>query len=109
VLGHYDGLCQRVDVQTGEVVDYQPPRPSPNHDWDEQTKRWIYVKTDADIAAEVRAKRDELFTVGDSVILRAIRRGEPVPQAWADYQQALADVPSQPGFPRSVVWPPIPE
>lgn len=27
---------------------------------------------------------------------------------WADYRQALRDVPSQPGFPNNVVWPPQP-
>jgi hypothetical protein len=109
IVGDYDGLCQRVDVETGQVVDYQPSRPSQAHEWDAVTKRWVYVKTDADIAAEVRAKRDALFAVGDGVMLRAIRLGEPVPQAWADYQQQLADVPEQPGFPRNVVWPSVPE
>jgi hypothetical protein len=30
-------------------------------------------------------------------------------QAWADYRQALLDVPSQSGFPHDVVWPTNPE
>jgi hypothetical protein len=38
--GHHDHLARRVDLQTGEVVDYQPPRPSDEHDWNATTKRW---------------------------------------------------------------------
>jgi hypothetical protein len=30
-------------------------------------------------------------------------------QAWADYRQALLDVPTQDGFPHDVVWPTKPE
>lgn len=105
VLGDYDGMCYRVDLETGDVVDYQPPQPSPNHVWDVGTKRWLYVKTDDDIAAEVRAKRTELFAKGDAVLLRAYRLGQPIPEEWAKYQQDLADITSQPGFPRDVVWP----
>jgi hypothetical protein len=40
IAGEYDDLCQRVNVETGAVVDYQPAAPSPDHQWDERTKRW---------------------------------------------------------------------
>lgn len=108
VLGAHDGLCYRVNVTTGEVEEYQPPQPSPNHEWEEGTKRWVYVQTDADIAAEVRQKRAELFANGDAVIIRALRLGEPIPAEWARYQQDLADITTQPGFPREVIWPQAP-
>ena len=49
VEGRYDHLCQRVDVATGEVIDYQPPAPaddaSVTHAWDTQPKRWLKVPT----------------------------------------------------------------
>jgi len=35
-----DHLSQRVDVATGAVVDYQPPQPSDDHEWNHVTKRW---------------------------------------------------------------------
>lgn len=38
--GRFDRLSQRVDVETGDVVGYQPPPPSADHEWDETTKRW---------------------------------------------------------------------
>jgi len=38
--GVHDRLSQRVDLVTGAVVDYQPPAPGADHEWDEITKRW---------------------------------------------------------------------
>jgi len=28
--------------------------------------------------------------------------------AWADYRQALRDIPEQAGFPEDIDWPPVP-
>lgn len=33
IEGEVDALSQRVDPQTLEVVDYQPPQPSIDHEW----------------------------------------------------------------------------
>lgn len=38
--GHYDYQSQRVDIATGELIDYQPPAPSADHEWNAETKRW---------------------------------------------------------------------
>jgi hypothetical protein len=38
--GHHDSLSKRVNVETGEVVEYQPPAPSAEHVWHDETKRW---------------------------------------------------------------------
>lgn len=38
--GHYDPLSQRVDVDSGAVVDYRPPKPDDDHEWDDERKRW---------------------------------------------------------------------
>jgi hypothetical protein len=29
-----------VHLETGELVDHQPPQPSHEHDWDHASKRW---------------------------------------------------------------------
>lgn len=108
VIGIYDRLSQRVDLATGLVIDYQPPQPSINHAWDSETKRWLYVKTDADIAAEVRAHRDKLMTACDWLTVRAMD-GIPIPQDWQDYRSALRDITQQAGFPRSINWPESPQ
>lgn len=51
---------------------------------------------------QVRAQRDALLVESDWTQLK----DAPVDQvAWAAYRQALRDIPSQNGFPASVVWP----
>lgn len=110
--GHFDHLSERIDLATGEVVDYRPPAPPDDElrtwAWDETTKRWRSTPTTAAIAAEVRAERYRRMTAADWVTLRAVRTGTAVPAEWAAYLQALADVPDQAGFPHTVEWPTIP-
>lgn len=105
ILGQYDYLRQKVVHATGEVVFYQPTQPSPNHTWDIPTLAWVYIPTDEDLAREARARRDALLAASDWVTLRAYRTSSPVPPAYASYQQALADIPDQPNFPRDIIWP----
>jgi hypothetical protein len=40
VPGEADHLSQRFDLETGAVVNYQPPRPSQEYEWDVETLRW---------------------------------------------------------------------
>jgi hypothetical protein len=70
----------------GLIEPYVPPPP----------------QTDDEIASEVRAERDRLLAASDwTQVLDA-----PVDQAaWAEYRQALRDVPQQEGFPTDVAWP----
>lgn len=49
--GHHDHLSKRVNIETGDVVDYQPPCPSEHHEWNDDTKRWV-------INADRQAKLD---------------------------------------------------
>lgn len=53
-------------------------------------------------ATSVRKQRDAFLAQSDWTLLP----DAPVNAAtWADYRQALRDVPTQPGFPFDVVWP----
>jgi hypothetical protein len=38
--GHHDHLSKRVDVATGQVIEHVPHQPSPDHEWNSETKRW---------------------------------------------------------------------
>lgn len=38
--GDFDPRSYRVDLSTGEIVDWQPERPSPDHEWDSGKRRW---------------------------------------------------------------------
>jgi hypothetical protein len=44
IEGAHDHRNKRVNVATGEVIDYQPPAPSDDHEWNAETKFW-QVKT----------------------------------------------------------------
>ena len=64
-------------------------------------------------AGQVRYERDfKLFTEVDPIAGNALRWAALTAEqqaAWADYRQALLDVPQQAGFPHNVVWPTKPE
>lgn len=38
--GAVDPDSQRVDLATGELVDWQPPQPSVDHEWNTDSRRW---------------------------------------------------------------------
>ena len=44
--------------------------------------------------AALRTERDRRLAETDWVVARAYERGEPVPEAWAAYRQALRDLPA---------------
>ena len=70
--GCLDPLSQRIDVTTGEVVDYQPPSPSPDHEWNATTKRW---QINAAVTAKAEAHRSALASIAalETSGVRAVR------------------------------------
>jgi hypothetical protein len=56
-------------------------------------------------AQAVKADRDRMIAGTDWIVTKSAEAGEPVPQAWKDYRQALRDIPEQVGFPFQVTWP----
>ena len=63
------------------------------------------ARLDADAAAAVRSRRDELLAEKDWMGLSDVTMSSD----WATYRQALRDVPSQSGFPHDITWPEKPE
>jgi hypothetical protein len=53
VEGHYDHLSKR--VQDGKVVEYQPPQPSGDHEWNKDSLRW-------ELSAGARTRRNAHIT-----------------------------------------------
>lgn len=41
IEGSYDHLSQRMDIERGEVVDYVPPAPNDDFEWNADIKRWL--------------------------------------------------------------------
>jgi len=40
IEGDIDHLSQAVDLKTGEIIDYRPPAPDSDHEWNSTTRRW---------------------------------------------------------------------
>jgi hypothetical protein len=56
----------------------------------------------ADVAsksAQMRANRDRALQASDWRVIRSAETSEPLDQEWAEYRQALRDLPSNPDFP----------
>lgn len=53
--GHHDSLSKRVDISSGEVVDYQAPPLSDDHVLDPQTRQWVLTPA----ALERKRKRPD--------------------------------------------------
>lgn len=70
--GHFDALSQRVDIATGDVIDYQPPPPSAAHDWNADTKRWQLCPS-AQATLDRRAAALAGIAVLEAKGIRAIR------------------------------------
>ena len=108
----YLGSSKQVDPRegvSGEWTYSAPPGEGP-HRW--ERGEWVPCVTEPDgsfplvdlgrIASDVRKQRDQLLAACDWTQVA----DAPVDQvAWAEYRQALRDVPSQEGFPMQVVWP----
>jgi hypothetical protein len=72
IEGDYDHLSQQMDIATGEIVDYQPPQPSPSHEWNADAKRW---QLSPSAQAALGRRRDALAGIGalEAKGIRAMR------------------------------------
>lgn len=64
--------AQRVDTETGQLVDWQPPKPSDDYEWDASTRRWVKKR---EVAAAERASAQAQAEINALELqqLRAIR------------------------------------
>ena len=69
IEGRFDHLSQRVNLETGQVEDYQPPAPADDElrtwAWDEATRRWAAVPT---LAALKFAARERIKAAREAAI-----------------------------------------
>jgi len=91
------------DEDTNEWVP-PVPKPDDNAEWGEEAQEW--TPGPEVLALDARATRDRLLKDSDWTQLP----DAPVDQAaWAEYRQALRDLPQQSGFPADINWPTQPE
>ena len=100
-------------VLNGEIKDYTSEQlyikaniPY-GYKWDIATMSAIQVATDPEITAylatQARAKRDRLLN--ESIIWSDTSYTGNVLASWLAYREVLKNIPSQAGFPGSIVWP----
>lgn len=73
-------------------------------EWDGEKFKYPELPTEI-LIEQINRIRKKKLSDSDWIVNRAYDQAEPVPQAWAQYRQALRDLPTQPGYPRSIVWP----
>jgi len=89
-----------IDLTTLAPVPF-PAQPTPAHTWDWPTTAWVLDLSLAE--QQARARRNALLAACDWTQLPDVPL--TTQDAWAEYRQALRDVPSQSGFPEDIQWP----
>ena len=92
--------CTDKYVANGNLVS-RPAQPSPSHCWNWNTKQWTLDLTL--VEQQARTQRARLLLASDWTQLPDVPLDTKA--AWADYRQALRDVPAQPSFPTEITWP----
>lgn len=70
IEGYYNVTCQRVDTASGNVVDYEPPPPDGNHEWNARFR--CHVKTPAALAREAALAEIEALEIKQRRPLREL-------------------------------------
>lgn len=71
VEGAVDHLSYRIDPETSSAVDWQPPQPDADHEWNEQHRRWLKKP---EVAAREARRAEALNSTREIERDRAARR-----------------------------------
>jgi hypothetical protein len=69
---HYDRLSQRIDIQTGKVIDLVPEQPSADHEWNATDRRW-QIKPEVTAREESRRHAIQRITQLEMSGVRSLR------------------------------------
>jgi hypothetical protein len=100
-------------VKNGSIVEY-PDRPSEDHQFDFILEQWVDTKTDEIRAQEaleaLRRERNIKLAMSDWTQLPDSPLNEEQKAAWAEYRQALRDIPNTGVLSTDLIqWPQPPE
>ena len=100
-------------VKNGSIVEY-PERPSDDHEFDFILEQWVDTKTDEIRAEEaleaLRRERNIKLAMSDWTQLPDSPLNEEQKAAWAEYRQALRDIPNTGVLSTDLIqWPQPPE
>lgn len=104
--GAWSSASHRYDTVTQTPVAI-PVSPSPYHQFNYTSKTWTDPRTATTQWPIIRAERNSKLEASDWVVSRAVEAGQPVPEPWRVYRQALRDVTLQ-ADPFGIVWPVVP-
>lgn len=75
--GAHDHLSSRVDLATGQVIDWQPPAPADTdlatHHWDAEIRRWVAEPTAKAMRLQKRARITALIRTAEQAADRPLR------------------------------------
>jgi hypothetical protein len=91
-IGYVDALSQKVDLSSGQIVDYKPPQPSPRHEWNPVTKRWQKqaLKRSAVLARIADLEKGQHRTVRETLI-RACHAVDAIKESLAPESQPVRE------------------
>jgi hypothetical protein len=91
-IGYVDALSQRMDLASGQIVDYKPPQPSPRHEWNPVTKRWQKqaLKRSAVLARIADLEQGQHRTVRETLI-RACHAVDAIKESLAPESQPVRE------------------
>ena len=107
----YTGIVDCVEASPPDVGWYLPAQSTDVAPPTDEQGQWIFdghVWTELAIekkAGLIRQQRDALLSATDYMMMPDYPMSELARENLKVYRQALRDVPEQPGFPNSVVWP----
>jgi hypothetical protein len=96
IPGDHDHTRTKVDIASGDVVEYTPPAAP--------------IDLVA-LAAMARVERDRRLTACDwtDTASAPSRLGAALYGAWQEYRQQLRDITTAEGFPAEIIWPEPPD
>jgi len=92
-IGYADALSQKMDLTSGQIVDYKPPQPSPRHEWNPVTKRWqkqAALKRSAVLARIADLEKGQHRTVRETLI-RACHAVDAIKESLAPESQPVRE------------------
>lgn len=92
-VGYVDALSQKMDIATGQLLDYRPPQPTPKHEWNPITRRWqrqVALKRSETLARIAELEKGQHRTVRETLI-RACHTVDAIREATAPQSQQLRE------------------
>ena len=107
LVANYPDCSWRISGDQSDYanLDWRDDAPKPTKD--ELEAAWPAVR-DARAWAQVRAERDRLLSECDWTQVADAPLTASEKEAWADYRQALRDIPQTQDDPDDIVWPEVP-